>query len=254
MIRFFREGAVAGQRLLYVADKAETELADDLAPLSSRDAMLGSGQLKLLPLAKLYGSVDDFTADEQIAMFKELTATAVRAGFGCLRVAAEATSLFVGVDAEHAARRFVGYEVGIDRVMATEPMLSMCGYDRRLVSAAAASALCLVHPLRHGARIGSACGVFAEEDGSWSVTGEIDLVSRDSFETALSVLSELPGDRDITLRLEGLTFIDVAGVRALAELSARLAPRRLILHDPPTPLRRILRLWWQDLPGLEVAD
>lgn len=251
MIRFFREGAAAGQQLLYVADKAETELADDLDPLPSRDAMLGTGQLKLLPLAKLYGPVDDFTADEQIAMFKELTAAAGRAGFECLRVAAEATSLVLSVDGERAAHRFVGYEVGIDRVMASEPMLSMCGYDRRLVSARAASALCFVHPLRHGARGGQGCGVFADEDGSWSVTGEIDLVSRDSFETALSAL---PGDRDITLRLEGLTFIDVAGVRALAELSSRLAPRRLILHDPPTPLRRILRLWWQDLPGLEVAD
>lgn len=237
--------------MLYVADKPETELADDLASLPSRDALLGSGQLKLLPLAKLYGAMDAFVAEEQISTFSELTKAAVRDGFPCLRLAAEATSLVVGMDAERAAGRFVGYEVGVDRLMAAEPMLSMCGYDRRTVSPTAASALCFVHPLRYGTRCGTDSGFYADEDGGWRLVGEVDLLSRAAFETALSTL---PTGRDITLRLDGLKFIDVAGVRALAELSTRLAPGRLILHDPPTPLRRILRLWWEDLPGLEVSD
>lgn len=237
--------------MLYVADKAEPELAEDLDSLPSRDAMLSSGQLKLLPLAKLYGSVEAFVAEEQITTFNELATAAVRADFPCLRLAAEATSLVVGADAEDAVRRFVGYEMGVDRLMAVEPMLSMCGYDRRLVSETAASALCFVHPLRHGAGVGMDSGLYAEQDGSWRLAGEVDLVSRAAFETALATL---PGGRAITLRLEGLTFIDVAGVRALAELSTRLAPGRLILHDPPPPLRRILRLWWEDLPGLKVVD
>ncbi|WP_232213028.1 MEDS domain-containing protein [Saccharomonospora saliphila] len=56
LVPFFGEGVARHERLLYVADKSESELAEDLAGLSLRDDLLSSGQLVLLPSAPVRGA------------------------------------------------------------------------------------------------------------------------------------------------------------------------------------------------------
>lgn len=55
------------------------------------------------------------------------------------------------------------------------------------------------------------------------------------------------------LQLGELDFIDVVGTRALISLAERLAPsHRLVLHEPPAVLRRIIELAWRDPPDIEL--
>ena len=71
------------------------------------------------------------------------------------------------------------------------------------------------------------------------IDGEIDLSAREPFGRALAAL---PGG-DVHLHLGGLRFIDAAGARALLTCAGRLAPGgRLLLHDPPYVLTRIIEL------------
>ncbi|MFI7003315.1 STAS domain-containing protein [Nocardia sp. NPDC050175] len=80
--------------------------------------------------------------------------------------------------------------------------------------------------------------------------GQIDLSTHDAWETALA---ELPGTPDIHLELSELTFIDTHGTLILMEATNQAAQgRRVVLHNPPETLVRILELFWPSLPTIEV--
>ena len=80
------------------------------------------------------------------------------------------------------------------------------------------------------------------------LAGEVDLTNCDQLRRALAAL---PAD-DITavhLDVSGLCFIDVAGTRELIALMQSHPRLRLILHNPPASLRRIIALLW---PGAAI--
>ncbi|SDK22082.1 STAS domain-containing protein [Nonomuraea jiangxiensis] len=85
------------------------------------------------------------------------------------------------------------------------------------------------------------------------VSGEIDWSNRrllaDALEWALT-----SDDRDIRLDLSGLTFIDVAGLRLIVAVAARLSPPRGLILSSASPLTlRLLDLTgWEHEPGLSV--
>ncbi|MBU2663982.1 STAS domain-containing protein [Actinoplanes bogorensis] len=66
------------------------------------------------------------------------------------------------------------------------------------------------------------------------VRGEVDLTTREAFENLLRT-----DDRDLTIDLHDLRFIDAAGLRALARASHR---HELRLLRPSSHLRRLLTL------------
>lgn len=85
------------------------------------------------------------------------------------------------------------------------------------------------------------------------VAGEIDLSNRHELDEALRAAALL--GEDIHLELGELTFIDVGSVTVLVQAAMRLPPgRRMVLHDPPRSLRRIIALCWGSLGCLEVVD
>ncbi|MFB8282332.1 STAS domain-containing protein [Nocardia colli] len=80
--------------------------------------------------------------------------------------------------------------------------------------------------------------------------GQVDLATHDAWETALA---ELPVAPDIHLELSELTFIDTHGTLILVEATNQAAKgRRVVLHNPPVTLVRILELFWPSLPTIEV--
>lgn len=84
-----------------------------------------------------------------------------------------------------------------------------------------------------------------------SVTGEVDVLTRDAFAAALDAL--LPRGGDIHLHLRRLAFIDIGGAAVIATRALCLPPdRHVVLHDPPPELRRLIGLMWSDLPGIEL--
>ncbi|CAM4116935.1 STAS domain-containing protein [Nocardia ninae] len=80
--------------------------------------------------------------------------------------------------------------------------------------------------------------------------GQVDLTTHDTWQSALA---ELPAAPDIHLELSELTFIDTHGTLILVEATNQSAEgRRVVLHNPPVTLVRILELFWPSLPTIEV--
>jgi anti-anti-sigma regulatory factor len=84
------------------------------------------------------------------------------------------------------------------------------------------------------------------------LSGEVSLATRADWESALArALRE--GGRMYRLELSAVTFVDVAGAGALAAAARTLQDgRRLVLHEPPLTLCRLLDLFWPDLRTIEV--
>lgn len=248
-VAYLHEGADAGERLLYVADRPPQALLDDLAGLPGRDAMLASGQLLVLPLDRVYGGSGEFDAGVRVREYEKMARDAVADGYRGFRLAAEATSLVLD-DAD--ARAFAAYELAVDRVIAASPMSAMCGYDIR--RAHEVETLGFVHPLcNHAAAPDPGAGFYADA-GGWVLTGELDLINAGSLAVALQhAVAEADPDADVQVDASGLRFIDVACARALVEAGAALAPgRSLVLRRSPGVLERLLRLGWPDAAGLAV--
>jgi anti-anti-sigma regulatory factor len=80
------------------------------------------------------------------------------------------------------------------------------------------------------------------------LTGEVDILNHDQLRSALTAL-RTDCIAAVHLELAGLRFIDVTGTRELMAFAQSHPCLRLILHDPPASLRRIITLLW---PGTNV--
>ncbi|MFI5688345.1 STAS domain-containing protein [Streptomyces sp. NPDC051636] len=83
--------------------------------------------------------------------------------------------------------------------------------------------------------------------------GEVSLTTRGIWERALE--EAVREDEDVYhLELSAVTFVDVAGVDALAGAAQRLGDgRRIVLDRPPPALPRLLELFWPGLRTIEVS-
>jgi anti-anti-sigma regulatory factor len=81
------------------------------------------------------------------------------------------------------------------------------------------------------------------------IAGEID---EDTYSALLGKLEELAGAAEIHLYLAGVTYCDLAGLRAIVRL-AGVHGTRLVLHDLPPQLRTVLGIvGWDTTPGLVI--
>ncbi|WP_434099545.1 STAS domain-containing protein [Streptomyces sviceus] len=86
----------------------------------------------------------------------------------------------------------------------------------------------------------------------WQAAGEVSLLTRPAWEQALCHLAR-SDEETCHLELSAVTFVDVAGVSALAMTAQGLPQgRRIVLEEPPATLRRVLDLFWPDLLTVEV--
>jgi anti-sigma B factor antagonist len=76
------------------------------------------------------------------------------------------------------------------------------------------------------------------------VSGEIDLATAARFEQALTAFERLAGNRRMTLDLSRISFIDVAGWRAVRALRKRVEGRgtRCVVVAPHGPARRVFEI------------
>ncbi|MFI2122324.1 STAS domain-containing protein [Streptomyces sp. NPDC020299] len=83
--------------------------------------------------------------------------------------------------------------------------------------------------------------------------GEVSLTTRGIWERALE--QAVREDEDVYyLELSAVTFVDVAGVDALAGAAQRLRDgRRIVVDRPPPALPRLLELFWPGLRTIEVS-
>jgi ABC-type transporter Mla MlaB component len=250
VVPFLRDGVSGHDRLLYVADKPEAALVDDLAGLPERDALLASGQLEVRALDEVYGRPDGtFDGPGQVARFEALAHAAVADGYRSLRLAADVTGLVPPDDA--GADRVVAYELLVDAMGARSPWTSLCGYDRARIGERAARALSFVHPVHHDEEDVVLARLHAAEAGQWCLQGEVDIATHEPLATALATL---PEGRPVHLDVIEVDHIDVGGLRALTELAARRAAvGGLVLHRPSDVMTWMLDRWGR-VRGLEVRS
>ncbi|GGX09411.1 STAS domain-containing protein [Streptomyces chryseus] len=87
----------------------------------------------------------------------------------------------------------------------------------------------------------------------WQAVGEISLITRPAWEQTLHQLA-LSDEEACHLELSAITFVDMAGVSALAVAAQGLPEgRRIVLEEPPAALRRVLDMFWPDLTAVEVV-
>ncbi|MFD9336197.1 STAS domain-containing protein [Streptomyces sp. NPDC060028] len=86
------------------------------------------------------------------------------------------------------------------------------------------------------------------------LSGSGDLDTRQALSAAIGVVTGLP-DPVVHLDLSAVAFLDMAAVAALVEASATLSGqgRRLLLHDPPYSLRKVVEMFPDECAALEVA-
>ncbi|MFF3672891.1 STAS domain-containing protein [Streptomyces sp. NPDC002120] len=86
------------------------------------------------------------------------------------------------------------------------------------------------------------------------LSGSCDLDTRQALSAALGVVTGVPGPV-VHLDLSAVAFLDTAAVAALVQASAALngQGRRLLLHDPPYSLRKVVEMFPDECAALEVA-
>ena len=121
---FLAEGAARHERLMVVAD--------DPSPHLWPRALLDRGALVVASTAEVYGP--DRTVDPiaQRITFEDAVAQATSSGFTGIRVAADNTSLTLGVERLAA---WVRWEDEADHLMQVLPITGLCAFDRTRVDA-----------------------------------------------------------------------------------------------------------------------
>lgn len=86
------------------------------------------------------------------------------------------------------------------------------------------------------------------------LSGSCDLDTRQSLSVALGIVTGISG-AVVHLDLSAVAFVDPAAVAALVQASAALngQGRRLLLHDPPYSLRKVVEMFPDECAALEVA-
>ena len=86
------------------------------------------------------------------------------------------------------------------------------------------------------------------------LAGDVDLATVEQLHAALAaIVADAECTDDVHLEMRDLHFIDAAGTRALIHRARALDGRRIVLHDPPYALRRIIDVLWGQ-PGCIRMD
>lgn len=227
---FLSEGAVRGEKLMYVAEAPEPRGPRNLA------ATLAPDVLQVASLAEVYGPEGVVDAAAQRATFADVLAEARAAGFTGIRVAADNTALVLDDRRFHA---WLGWELVADGFMAANPVTGLCAFDGDRVQVDRLRHLATLHPLSSSSCPKPQFRMFVDGD-TVRVEGMLDafgvrMVSR--------ALRETPGYRAVVIDgTAGGTVMSPATMRALDSL-ARTGVDIMIVGDPEAS-------WPAEHPGL----
>lgn len=159
-------------------------------------------------LAFLDGGTLD--AERMFAGFRRHSALARAEGHTGLRVVADMDWLLA---AEATPETVIGFELLLDRLIVELDATVVCAYRRRSFEPRAISGFRSVHPLHVGCEEPPAFSIVAAPEGTWRLFGEVDAPAALNLAAALSAVPDSPCVIDVS----GLEFIDVAGMRTIAE-------------------------------------
>jgi hypothetical protein len=167
------------------------------------------------------------------AMFRDQTALARREGYRGLRLVADMDWLLPVMPSRP---ELTAFELLLDQVVTELAATVVCAYRRQHFDAPTIAEMVAVHPVTVGAVSDDPDFRMWNLSGHvWQVAGEVDFSNAEPFSRALAVAaSQTPVLR---LKTTGLTFIAVAGVRAIMQLALSRPELQLIINDAGPPLR-----------------
>jgi anti-anti-sigma factor len=255
-VRFLRSGLDRGDRLMWVGDGAEERLRRAGGALGDVDGLRARGALELVPVSGAYATATTFSPAEQFVFYGDRAREARAEGYAGIRVVAEVTAL--AAHPQHCAD-FVRWEHLADDLAASGSGFSaLCAYraadvDGRVLADAAA-----VHPVSSVPGAAPPFRLWFEHDeqgGRIAVAGEVDVVAADRFRRLLEGTHvDAPV---LVVDLSQVTFIDLAGARAVAAVGRAVAARggRLELVGASRLFRRMWRIiGFADVAGVSFPE
>jgi anti-anti-sigma factor len=235
--QYLEQGAAAGQKMFFFSPRRGGRMqllpiGDGVRVLDARVAFLHGGALDA---AVMY------------AGFERENAKAVAEGYRGLRVMADMDWL---LSAQASGGQIAAFEQGLDAVAAQTGATIVCAYRRESFAHRDLAGVMCMHPHQLGtAPQDLGFRVWSSGEGRWHVSGEIDLRAAEAFPAAMCRAAE--GRSSLWLDCTQLRFIDVAGIRALAEL-AHGAGIAVQLYGTSDTLRRCWKLLEWDTTATSV--
>lgn len=149
---------------------------------------------------------------------------------GVLVVAAMDTLL----PTDSSTEAIVSLEVALDALVAELGATLVCAYPSSVFDTSALIAALCVHPARLGSDQIPQFRVTAGVAATWHVSGDVDVAVTSTFAAAVRAVSVVD---PCVLDVASLEFIDVAGMRIIAE-AARANARTIVLQGASSSLRR----------------
>ena len=235
LVEFFEAGLAANERLLYLAppEQLQTTLSELAAAGLDVDSLLESSTLRVNELDEAYLIDGALRPDVHLAGHALLVGQALRDGYSGLRVCSEIVSL---LGSDHACDEWCGYEVRADLLISRLPSIVVCACDLRRTRPTVMNDLYAVHSLHTGSPpCHSPFRMHAGREGLF-LSGEVDASSADKVGRWLA--DALPDMPEPVVDVEGLEFIDAAGMWALLD-SAHAHPEGLRLTGTSERFRRV---------------
>lgn len=241
---FIGEGLAGADKVLYLTDVTHPAVVTGLLRGWGVDTA-GAARSGRLEIRRL----EEFTpADVAVQADRALSE-----GYRALRVTGE---MSWAVRAGH--KRLAEFESGLQKVFDTGTALGVCQFDKRLFAPGVLADLLRLHrPDDHDLMLETGLLRIRRtfEPAGIRVEGEIDATSsaelaRRLFEAGQTVSGDLHVD------LQGVTFIDLAGLRAVVEAAKHLGDQReLVLGPVPDHVGQLVRLiGWHTSPGLRIDE
>jgi anti-anti-sigma factor len=249
LVEFFQAGLAANERLLYFAPPEQlhatlSELADAGMDI---DSLLERQVLRVDNLDEAYLIDGELRPDVRLAGHALLVGQALRDGYSGLRVCSEIVSL---LGSDGASDEWCGYEVRADLLISKLPSIVVCACDLRRAPPTVMSDLHAVHSLHIGApTCHSPFRMHAGPEGLL-LSGEVDASSAGRVGRWLA--EALPDMPEPVVDVEGLEFIDAAGMWALLD-SAHAHPEGLRLVGTSERFRRVWAVCGYDtIPAVQL--
>lgn len=236
-----REGLVRGEQVA-LGDAAGPAGESVEEVLASHGVAVGSvvhdGSLRLLPLETFY------SVGGQARLLKE----ALAAGFTGYRVAAQAATALSLMPPED----YADFEQALENLTRTRPVAAMCQYDRGRTTGPRLDQAMSAHPhaLDEG-QLSVRCA-----PGWLKLEGEVDRDNADVLNAVVRMARPATPGNTVHVDLRGLSFLDVAGLRAMvtASLPLRAAGIVVLLLAPQPGIAMMLSiLGIERLPGMQVV-
>lgn len=220
---FVRTGLNEGQRVVARISADRVEDAERHLSLRLPEARLAvrDGSLLVQAAREAYAPAGTFDPDDALAELRDLAARAIADGHAALRVLTEVSDL---KDQPTFLAHWPTFEIRADLLRASGGVVALCAYDARRCRGSTMQLLRSLHPASRGSFPEDASfRIHATSTGGLMLRGEVDLFNAEAV-AALGPIAA--GDVcEPVLDVSDLRFVDVSGMRALADTLEAMSSR-----------------------------